>query len=135
MTLLVKKALGKYIKPTTNYRNGKFNAAEAYRTRDYIERSEAQLRRSKTHLSRDIATRGKMCIEKMDGNSRIHEEKLSNLLSTINSNKMLLDQSVVDHTEKLLGSSPYPTSAVTDEGRLRAHQMKTVVESSQARLS
>ena len=29
---------------------------------------------------------------------------------------MLFDQSVVDHTDKLLGSSAYPISAVTDEG-------------------
>ena len=60
-----------------------------------------------------------MCIEKMVGNSRTHEEnQLSNLLSTINSNNMLFDQSVVDHTDKLLGSSAYPISAVTDEGQL-----------------
>ena len=30
---------------------------------------------------------------------------------------MLFDQSVVDHTEKLLGSSAHPIIAVTDEGQ------------------
>ena len=59
-----------------------------------------------------------MCIEKMVGNSRTHEGKqLSNLLSTINSNNMLFNQSIVDHTVKLLSSSAYPISAVTDEGQ------------------
>ena len=54
----------------------------------------------------------------MVGNSRTHEEnQLSKLLSTINSNNMLFDQSVVDHTEKLLCRSAYPISAVTDEGQ------------------
>ena len=52
-----------------------------------------------------------MCTKKMVGNSRTHE------LSTINNNKMLFDQSVDDHTEKVLGSSVYPISAVTDEGQ------------------
>ena len=59
-----------------------------------------------------------MFIDKMVENSRTHvEKKFSNLLSTINSNNMLFDQSVADHTEKLLGSSAYPISAVTDEGQ------------------
>ena len=43
MTLLVKEDIGKYINPT-RYR------PDAYRTRDYIGRSKAQLRRSKTFL-------------------------------------------------------------------------------------
>ena len=43
------------------------------------------------------------------------EKQHSNLLSTINSNNMLFDQSVVGHTEKLLGSSANAISAVTDE--------------------
>ena len=87
-------------------------------SKDQKHSSDVAKRFYRKHLSRDIATQGKMCIEKMVGNSRTHEEKqLSNLLSTINSNNMLFDQSVVDHTEKLLGSSAYPISTVTDEGQ------------------
>ena len=59
-----------------------------------------------------------MCIEKMVGNSRTHDEKqLSNLLSTINNNKMLFDQSVFDHTEEVLGASGNPilSNDITDE--------------------
>ena len=59
-----------------------------------------------------------MCIEKMVGNSRTHDEKqLSNLLSTINNNKMLFDQSVFDHTEEVLGASGNPilSNNITDE--------------------
>ena len=125
MTLLVKEAIGKYINPTryreiieTENSTRLTLTEQEIISKDQKHSSDVAKRFYRKHLSRDIATQGKMCIEKMVGNSRTHEEKqLSNLLSTINSNNMLFDQSVVDHTEKLLGSSAYPISAVTDEGQ------------------
>ena len=108
--MLVKEAIGKYINPT--------------RYRQIIE-TESSTRLTLTEqvftatIYQEISPqKGRCASKKMVGNSRTHEEnQLSNLLSTINSNNMLFDQSVVDHTVKLLGSSAYPISAVTDEGQ------------------
>ena len=124
MTLLVKEAIKKYINPTryrqiieTESSTRLTLAEQEIISKDQKHSSDVAKRFYRKHLSRDIATRGKTCIEEMVGNSRTHEEKqLSNLLSTINST-ILFDQSVVDHTDKLLGSSAYPISAVTDEGQ------------------
>ena len=129
MTLLVKEAIGKCLNPTryrqiieteteTESWTRLMLTEEEIISKDQSHSSDVAKRFYRKHSSRDIATQGKMCIKKMVGNSRTHEEKkLSNLLSTINSNNMLFDQSLVDHTEKLLESSAYPISAVTDEGQ------------------
>ena len=123
--LLVKEVIGKYINPT-RYRQIIETESSTRLTlteqeimrKDQKHSSDVAKRFYSKHLSKDIATKGKMCIEKMVGNSRTHDEKqLSNLLFTINSNNMLFDQSAVDHTEELLGNSAYPISAVTDEGQ------------------
>ena len=125
MTLLVKEAIGKYINPT-RYRQIIETESSTRLTlteqeiisKDQKHSSDVAKRFYRKNLSRDIATKGKMCIEKMVGNSRTHDEKqLSNLLSTINNNKMLFDQSVFDHTEEVLGASGNPilSNNITDE--------------------
>ena len=124
-TLLVKEAIGKYINPT-RYRQIIETESSTRLTlteqeiisKDQKHRSDVAKLFYRKNLSRDIATKGKMCIEKMVGNSRTHEEKqLSNLQSTINNNKMLFDQSVFDHTEEVLGASGNPilSNNITDE--------------------
>ena len=109
MTLLVKEAIGKYINPTWKRQIIETFTEQEIISKDQKHSSDVAKRFYCKNLSRDVATIGKMCIEKMVENSRTHDEKqLSNLLSTINNNKMLFDQSVVDHTEKVLGASGNP---------------------------
>ena len=76
MTLLVKEAIGKYINPT-RYRqiietecSTRLTLTEQEITsKDQKHSSDVAKRFYRKHLSRDIATQGNMCIEKMVGNS------------------------------------------------------------------
>ena len=125
MTLLVKEAIGKYINPTryrqiieTESLTRLTLTEQEIISKDQRHISDVAKRFYRKNLSRDIATKGKMYIEKMVGNNRTHDEKqLSNLMSTINNNKMLFDQSVFDHIEEVLGASGnlILTNDITDE--------------------
>ena len=105
-TLLVTEAMRKYINPTP-YRQIIETESSTRLTlteqeiiwKDQKHSSGVVKRFYHKHLSRVIARKGKLCNELIVGNSRTHDEKkISNLLSTINSNNMLFDQSVLDHT-------------------------------------
>ena len=110
MSLLVKEAIGKYINPT-RYRQiietesaVKLNPEEReIISKDQKHSSNVAKLAYRKQLSRDVATRGKQCMEKIVGETRKETtEKLANIVSDINNNSMEFDQSVIDKARSIL---------------------------------
>ena len=110
MTLLVKEAIGKYINPTRYRQIVETESAEKLdpAEREIISKDQkhsstvAKLSYRK-QLSRDVATRGKQCMEKIVGETRKETtEQLANIVSDINKNSMEFDQSVIDKARNIL---------------------------------
>ena len=110
MTLLVNAAIGKYINPTRYRQIVETESAEKLdpAEREIISKDQkhssivAKLSYRK-QLSRDIATQGKHCMEKIVGDSRKQTtEQLADLVCDINRTSLAFDQSVIDRARRIL---------------------------------
>ena len=144
MTILVKQAIGKYVHPTRLRQIVETTSSERLSpeeqqavTADQKHQSHVAQRSYKKRLSREVASKGRECMQKMLGSSRTQSSnELSNILasgsSTTDSSTDLasilastaisiqdLDQSVISRTQEILGTSIPEVStipaAVNDE--------------------
>ena len=110
MTLLVKEAIGKYINPTRYRQIVETGSAEKLDpdeqeiiSKDQKHSSNVAKLHYRKQLSRDVATRGKQCMEKIVGDTRKETtEELANIVSEINKNSMEFDQSVINRARNVL---------------------------------
>ena len=119
MALLVKEAIGKYINPTryrqiveTESASRLSSEEQSIISRDQKHSSNVAERSYKKRLSRDIATKGKQCMEKMLGENRNESTtKLTEILDSINTTCQDFDESLLDKVGDLLQGN---SSAVAD---------------------
>jgi len=110
MTLLVKEAIGKYINPTRYRQIVETESAEKLDpaeqeiiSKDQKHSSNVAKLSYRKQLSRDVATRGKQCMEKIVGEARTETtEQLANIISDINKNSMEFDHSVIEKARNIL---------------------------------
>ena len=110
MTLLVNEAIGKYINPTRYRQIVETESAEKLDPADREIISQDQKHSSvvaklsyRKQLSRDVATKGKQCMEKIVGDSRTETtEQLATIVSDINRTNMEFDQAVIDKARSIL---------------------------------
>ena len=110
MTLLVKEAIGKYINPT-RYRqiietaSGELLSAQEQEiiSKDQKHSSHVAKRFYQKKLSRDIATQGKACMEKIVGDARTTStQELATLVKDIDANNRQFDEAVVEKARQIL---------------------------------
>ena len=119
MTLLVKEAIGKYINPTryrqiveTESSTRLSSEEQSIISKDQKHSSSVAERSYKKRLSRDIATKGKQCMEKMLGENRNESTtKLTEILDSINTSSKEFDESLLDKVGDILQAS---SSTITD---------------------
>ena len=113
MALLVKQAIGKYINPT-RYRqiveteSAKRLSAEDQQvlSKDQKHSSKVAERSYKKQMSREVATKGKNCIEKMLGESREQSTKqLGEILDTISTIENDFDQNLLSSVGNIIQDS------------------------------
>ena len=110
MTLLVNEAIGKYINPTRYRQIVETESADKLDPADREIISQDQKHSStvaklsyRKQLSRDIATKGKHCMEKIVGDARKETtEHLADIVSDINKTNMEFDQAVIDKARSIL---------------------------------
>ena len=110
MTILVKEAIGKSINPT-RYRQIIETASDEILTpeeqsiisRDQKHASKVAERFYKKKESRVVADQGKLCMEKIVGNTRTSaNEELANLVADIEMSDAQIDESVIQRTKEIL---------------------------------
>ena len=110
MTLLVKEAIGKYINPTryrqiveTESANRLTNDEQSVISQDQKHSSAVAQRSYKKRLSREIATKGKQCMEKMLGSKRTEStSQLTDILDSIDESRREFDDDLLDKIENIL---------------------------------
>ena len=113
MALLVKEAIGKYINPTryrqiveTESASRLSSEEQSIISRDQKHSSNVAERSYKKRLSRDIATKGKQCMEKMLGENRNESTtKLTEILDSIDMASKEFDESLLDKVGDILQGS------------------------------
>ena len=135
MTLLVKKAIGKYINPTryrqiveTESANRLTNDEQSVISQDQKHSSTVAERSYKKRLSRDVATKGKQCMEKMLGNKRTEStSQLNEILDSINTSSKEFDDNLLNRvadilqtekTDKINSTSETPGCSYADDSSL-----------------
>ena len=110
MTLLVKEAIGKYINPT-RYRQivetesaiRLTNDEQSVISKDQKHSSAVAERSYKKRLSRDIATKGKQCMEKMLGDKRTESTaQFIEILDSIDANSQEFDDNLLNKVGNIL---------------------------------
>ena len=114
MTLLVKEAIGKYINPTRYRQIIETESAERLDShereiisKDQKHSSQVAKRCYQKKLSRDVATQGKQCMDKIVGAARTQTtQQLADIVSDIHTNSMEFEQSVIDKVRSTLQPIP-----------------------------
>ena len=122
MTLLVKEAIGKYINPTRYRQIIETESAASLdpREREMISKdqkhsSQVAKRYYQKQLSRDVATQGKQCMQKIVGSSRTQTTKeLADIVSDIHTNSLEFDQCVIDKVRSTLQPIPQVVDLVSN---------------------
>ena len=136
MTLLVKEAIGKYVHPTRFRQIVETTSSERLNSSEQETVSADQKHHSnvarvsyKKKLSREVAVRGRECMEKMLGTSRVESSAamesvltsqnepescvdLTNVLSDVANSIESIDNSVIERTKELLSNTIVPISPV-----------------------
>jgi hypothetical protein len=130
MTLLVKAAIGKYVHATRFRQIVETESASRLTpeeqkiiSQDQKHSSQVAARSYQKRLSRDVAMRGKECMEKMLGESRTASTgRLSQILQTTEHCINEIDETVIDLTKRILSAdvstdnpSPSASSVSSDE--------------------
>ena len=110
MTLLVKEAIGKYINPTryrqiveTESANRLTSDEQSVISQDQKHSSAVAQRCYKKRLSREIATKGKQCMEKMLGSKRTEStSQLTDILDSIDESRQEFDDDLLNKIENIL---------------------------------
>ena len=110
MTLLVTEAIGKYINPTRYRQIVETGSAERLDpgereilSKDQKHSSTVAIRSYRKQLSRDVASRGKQCMEKIVGEGRKQTtEQLAKIVTDIDTNSMEFDEAVLDQARNIL---------------------------------
>ena len=123
MTLLVKEAIGKYINPTryrqiveTESANRLSTEEQSIISKDQKHSSNVAERSYKKRFSRDIATKGKQCMEKMLGEKRSESTtQLTEILDSINTSSKEFDERLLNRVGNILQGNSSTTAFDNNE--------------------